>query len=371
MKKISFITSIIIFSAMLTGCVSREQREESQKNLLQAEKNAVSYIEEKYGFTADITNSKVESEGGLFGPTFTGYAFIEMKHDEKRFTVYIDGKTVNQDGRDNYQEEEITKFIENKLYEETGIQCDNILMQNHYNYKQKESMDNYYLLYNTYFNGNNIDDIYEERRFNCSVSCFESADISILDEETMKDVFGENYAAVFSYNESFNTSDWYSQYNELNSVNSYNDYKYKYGMYISEAVSYKYSKSGSKYDYFKPVVQTLGDISYITENNEIISLNETEPDDPENWNYSSTVNTQIVSKAYSLPTSRETIWVYFDKKELPENGENCSIALSWLSDNDKRGYSSGALNYNCGDYLVSEIKPQFEDYYCVVIHKGK
>lgn len=371
MKLVSFIIAIVFFTVMLTGCVSREQREENRKNLLRAEKNAVLYIKDKYGFTADITSSDVESEGGLFGPEFTGYAFIDMEYEKKEFTVYIDGKTANKDGRDNYQEEEITEFVENKLYEDAGIKCDSISMQNHYNYKQRESMDNYYLLYNTYFNGDNIDELYEERRFNCAVSCFGATDISDLDEETMETIFGENYVAVFSYNEGSLRSDWYSKYNELASVNSYNNYKYKYGMYISEAISYKYYKSGSKYDYFKPIVQTCGDISYITENNEIINLHETTPDEPENWNARGSINAQIVSKAYSLPTSRHTVWVYFDKRQLPENGENCSIALSWLSDNGKRGYSTGSLTYDYGDYLVSEIKPQFEDYYCVVIHNEK
>lgn len=369
MKKISFITAFIIISTTLTGCVSREQREENRRNLIQAEKNAVLYIKDKYGFTADITNSEVESEGGLLGPEFTGYAFIEMKHAEKKFTVYIDGRTVNKDGSDNYQESEITEFIENKLYKETGIQCDSIAMQNYCNYKQKESMANYYLLYNTYFNGDNIDDIYEERRFNCAVSCFGATDISVLDEETMETVFGESYAAVFSYEEGSADSEWYNKYNELSSANAYNNnYKYKYGMYINTAVSYKYDKNGSKYEYFQPIVQSCGDISYITESNEIISLHETKPDDLENWNYNDTINAKIASKAYLLPTSKETIWVYFDKKDLPENGENCTIALSWLSDNGEKRYSSGVFTSNYGDYLVSEITPKFGEYYCVVIH---
>lgn len=371
MRRVSFIIATVFFTVMLTGCISRQQREENRKNLLRAEKNAVIYIKDKYGFTADITNSNVESVGGLFGAAFTGYAFIEMEHKGKEFTVYIDGETANKDGRDNYQEEDIKEFVENKLYEKAEIKCDNISMQNYYNYKKKENMDNYYLLYNTYFNGDNFDELYEERRFYCAVSCFGETDISYLNEETMKTIFGENYITVFSYNYGSPDSDWYNKYNELASVVSYNNYKYKYGMYISEAISYKYYKNGSKYDYFKPIVQNCGDISYITENNAIIDLYETTPDEPENWNNRGAVNAQIVSKAYSLPTSKDIIWIYFDKRKLPENGKNCNIALSWLSDNDARGYSTGSLTYDCGDYLVSEITPQFEDYYCVVIHDDK
>lgn len=88
MKLVSFIIAIVFFTVMLTGCVSREQREENRKNLLRAEKNAVLYIKDKYGFTADITSSDVESEGGLFGPEFTGYAFIDMEYEKRIYCLH-------------------------------------------------------------------------------------------------------------------------------------------------------------------------------------------------------------------------------------------------------------------------------------------
>lgn len=349
----------VLFSVMLTGCVSREQREENRKNLLQAEKNAVSYIEEKYSFTADITNSEVESEGGLFGPTFTGYAFIDMEYNGSEFTVYIDGRTQNIDGKDDYQEEEIKSAIEDKLYEITKINFDNISMQNYYNEIKYEDMDNFHLFYNTYFNGDNLDELSDESCFYFAASCFDCEDISVLDEETMQNTFGKNAGAIYSYNKSYKDSDWYSKYKELASINDSN-YEYKYGMYISEAVKYKHN---SDYTYFKPIVQSYGDISYITESNNIITLNEITPEAlPESLNDKYIID----SKAYSLPQSDEKIWVYFNKNNLPEKGKHSRITTSWISKNDNRDYSS-TLNFEAGDYITRQLTPKNDDYYFMVI----
>lgn len=361
MKKISFITVIVILSAVFTGCVSREQREENQKNLLQAEKNAVLYVEEKYGFTADITNSEVEAIGDLLGPTFSGYGLIDMEYNEREFTVYIDGRTQNTNGKDDYQEEEIKSAVKDKLYEITEVKFDNILMQNYYNGRQYEDIDNFHLFYNTYFYGDNLDELSDECSFYFTASCLDSEDISKLDEETMKNAFGENIGAVYSYNKSSKSSDWYSEYKELKSINnSFSQYEYIYGMYISEAVKYE---NNSEYTYFKPIVQSYGDVSYITESNNIITLNEIIPDAlPESWKGKYVID----SKAYSLPQSDEKVWVYFNKNNLPENSKNLRITSSWISENNSRKYSS-TLNFEIGDYITRQVTPKNYGYYFMVV----
>ena len=85
-----------------------------------AEKNAVSYIENKYGFTPKVVSSSVVKEStGPFSSTKTDNCEVHMKNGSKRFTVIIPCVSKSDNGYDNYQYQEILddykKFLEEKF----------------------------------------------------------------------------------------------------------------------------------------------------------------------------------------------------------------------------------------------------------------
>ena len=117
MKKIRLTALLLSCTILFSACDSKEQKAENEKNLRQAEKNAIAYIEEKYGFTPEVIESAIERSSGLFGGTPLTTAMIRMSYNNKDFSVYIDGETENTDGADNYQQDEIISALTEKLSE--------------------------------------------------------------------------------------------------------------------------------------------------------------------------------------------------------------------------------------------------------------
>jgi hypothetical protein len=87
-----------------------EQRKIQRRNEAMAKVNAVSYIEKKYGFDADILDAKCDHQQGMFGWSANNYCIVTMEHDRK-FYVVIDGSKETDEGWDSYQWEEINDFI--------------------------------------------------------------------------------------------------------------------------------------------------------------------------------------------------------------------------------------------------------------------
>ena len=117
MKSVKLTALLLCCSLLFSACDSKEQKAENEKNLRQAEKNAVAYIEEKYGFTPEIIESELERYGSLFGSLPESTAMVRMSYNNKEFSVYIDGESKNTDGADNYQQEEIISALTEKLSE--------------------------------------------------------------------------------------------------------------------------------------------------------------------------------------------------------------------------------------------------------------
>lgn len=68
MKKRFVKSCLLLIGALcvLTGCESEEERKQAELWRAQAEKNAVTYIEEKYGFEAQVIDSESQKTSGLF-----------------------------------------------------------------------------------------------------------------------------------------------------------------------------------------------------------------------------------------------------------------------------------------------------------------
>ena len=96
---------------LLTACDSAEQKAQNAKWEEQASFNAVAYIQQKYGFTAEVTGAEVDREQGMFGTTPLSDVFVEMRCENRDFTVFITGKEPSAAGADTYQAAEIEQAV--------------------------------------------------------------------------------------------------------------------------------------------------------------------------------------------------------------------------------------------------------------------
>ena len=96
---------------LLTACDTKEQKEQNAKWEEQASFNAQAYIKQKYGFAAEVTEATVDRRQGWISSQPLSDVFVEMRHDNRDFTVFITGEENSVDGADTYQAEEIRQAV--------------------------------------------------------------------------------------------------------------------------------------------------------------------------------------------------------------------------------------------------------------------
>ena len=95
----------------LTACDSAEQKAQNAKWEEQASFNAVAYIQNKYGFTAEVTEANVDRKQGWISTQPLSDVFVDMTCEGRAFTVFITGEQASDAGADNYQAAEIEQAV--------------------------------------------------------------------------------------------------------------------------------------------------------------------------------------------------------------------------------------------------------------------
>ena len=116
MKKNKLLILTIISVIMIfTGCgLSKEQESEASQYEEQAGKNAVEYIQEKYGIKAEVISTEY-NRTGLFADAVNNYVDVHMSYEGREFDVCISGADDIEDlpsgekknSADNFQHGEI------------------------------------------------------------------------------------------------------------------------------------------------------------------------------------------------------------------------------------------------------------------------
>lgn len=186
MRRFAFFMLIAAMLMTLCSCQkeSSSQKELNKKVLEQAEKNAVRYISEKYGFEADITDSEIiyDVKGWDFiipHSEATTDALITMKHDGKEFQLIISGSDENTNGVDNYQADEIKNAFCEAVRSEFGGEC-NIYCENRKLEMGSKSIENDFS--NEYFDGEDFSNVLTNLNYCIIELC--SADLS--DEKILR-----------------------------------------------------------------------------------------------------------------------------------------------------------------------------------------
>ena len=87
----------------------------------QGERNAINYIQQKYGFIPNVAGVENQyGEGGPipdFTPMPNGSVLVTMNYNGKEFKVEITGEQESLDGADDYQKEEILIYLNDHIKE--------------------------------------------------------------------------------------------------------------------------------------------------------------------------------------------------------------------------------------------------------------
>lgn len=230
MKKYFTLALIIgLMTILLTGCGSSQYE-------TQGKKNAIQYIEDKYGFEPTVTDVKSQTFSGspmpLGSSSETGYVYVKMKHEDTIFYVFISGMSENTDGEDNYQMEVIEESIDDKVNE----MLSGVVHLDYYLGNRKVSHDDaYYGMLSMKYDGDNLAEVLDGMKLNQIIVSLVDSDLSSLTEELIQEAFGTkadilfvNYKSVEDYEKAENTTYGMTSYTLSEGIDKNNAYIVEY-----------------------------------------------------------------------------------------------------------------------------------------------
>ena len=101
---------LLIFCALLlTGCLSKEDKQKKKEYEKEAKDIAKDFVDRKYGIDAKVVSSKAETETIEFSTYLTRNVYVEMKYNNKKFYVKVPIDKPKETIGDTYQNKEIEK----------------------------------------------------------------------------------------------------------------------------------------------------------------------------------------------------------------------------------------------------------------------
>lgn len=371
MNKIKLYIAMIIVSALtliMTSCGYSEEEKAMMKVYEDnARVNAVDYIKDKYGFEAQVVDTRIlkVDPGPVpdFSPSASGYVYVTMKYQDKEFAVNINGEEYTKNGTDNYQQEEITRAFKDRLEKDMSVSIEDISLE--------------------YAN-----DCFIEKKFN-DIDSFlleedERTPVSIA-VKTLDDINGDIFKNIDS-NEleilviSCEDTDGLEA---LNKIDYINDHAYKYNFSNIDSLDNKmfdysiYMKGYAFKGYYKEAwLRLYGKLR--TEDGVIIVYDQTAPADSvsvkvtndmapaRDWKMGSGKvkslptfeNPEKVSKDYAVEfgeLDRLQVYLRQEKKAKTDTGQRY-IALQYIDENGN-------------EVLDHEALIKIEDYYTVTLDK--
>lgn len=186
MKKLKLLAVLIMSVCTFTGCSYREYAVEHFPKSI-AEKDAIAYIREKYGFYPDVKNSGDVVDYGLSDWEYISDIIVQMSHDDKDFTVIVNLGSESSYCKDDYQQDEIKsaldEYIGSNIDNVCGIFTDG---------RDMVGLRDIFLNDNNYFGGDNLGYIMEHV---CPkmVVCLVDADLSRDEDFAFLETFNQNF----------------------------------------------------------------------------------------------------------------------------------------------------------------------------------
>lgn len=132
----------LCIAVLLGGCGYTREEKQQRKEIAQTGMvNAVDYVAEKYGFTAQAVRAEVctERDHAFSNPVMLGCAVIAMDYEGKEFRVHIGGEADAQSGTDDYQHDLITAEARDYFADLLGYEIQEFYLD----YKEQAEEDYY------------------------------------------------------------------------------------------------------------------------------------------------------------------------------------------------------------------------------------
>lgn len=215
LKKFCVVTALFSVLVMLfAGCYSAEERAQAKAYEKQGKKNAVTYIKEKYGFEAKVTDA-VCQRLGEFDPSPSESVFVTMEYDGSAFLVKIDGDVETTEGVDNYQCRQIGAALGEKLEEVTGLATEEAFAV-YGAYKEYGGVkDKKNGLVAPYFDGTNFSEVFNDGYDRPSVVVsYINQELETIDVDAVKETIGVEVLLFVDYDSKTHyetiTQPWYN-----------------------------------------------------------------------------------------------------------------------------------------------------------------
>ena len=195
-KKMFFSVCLVMILMFLTGCISEEERAQAEGWRKQAEENAVTYIQEKYGFEAQVVDSETQKVGDLFGKRLTSTTLVTMEHEGKQFRVVCDGEEEYMDeAADNYQKEELVAAVKEEVTAVFGAEPDFFDVSGGKNeYADIDNSEEFFdMYYSTYYDGTNLEEVLTQEILYCCAEFVGDMDLEQLYEQNKTPLFEDKY----------------------------------------------------------------------------------------------------------------------------------------------------------------------------------
>lgn len=361
MKKKLFSIRLLLLGTilLLTGCVSAEEKEQTKAWRKQAERNAIEYIQDKYGFEPEILESKTQNASGLFASTPTPQTLVTMEYHGKEFSALVQGDDDYMDrATDNFQKEEIIEATSDAIISLFNIAPDNLKVLGGDNaYDSFINGDEFYdMFFHEYYDGNNLEKVIMQDQF------FFVAEY--IDDIDFVSLFEENKISLFEHKNVYGLFVCYDNKQDMKKadiVPSDNNHGnlYENAMFI---------KSAFEIDGQNASLQTISigqcdDFYYLNVGTDASQYNITmdaEQYDSSEWNGHGFKNATAVSdNAYYLEGNlSDKLYIYYPKDKYEQlcddnDGNHLVIASHSLSGKSgKDSYSIWDMEDSVDDYLV-------------------
>ncbi len=221
---------------MLTGCELEEERKQAELWRAQAEKNAVTYIKEKYGFEAQVIDSESQKVSDLLFTKKTSKTLVKMEYEGNQFCVLSFGKDEYMDeATDNYQKEELLAAVEDEITSLFGVKPDFLDVRGGDNQLDTDVNSEEFcdMFFRTYYDGTNLEEVLTEDVFYCVAEYIGDIDLDNLYEQNKTSLFEHNFAHLcfVTYDNRKNM--------ELSPINAKIEFKsaiYKHALYVKDAL---------------------------------------------------------------------------------------------------------------------------------------
>lgn len=364
---ITVLAGALISAILLTGCVSEEEKQQAAEWRAQAEENAVIYIEDKYGFEAEVIDSETQKVSGLLSATYISQTLVKMEYDGKEFSVIIDGEgEFMDDAADNYQKDEIRDAFAKRVCQFLQVQPDRLRMSMGDNKDaQWNNSDEFYdHMFHVYYDGDNLEDVIMEYPVVCIAEIVGDTDLDEAYEENEDSLFENDHLCMLavtydSENDMKKTSTKDLEYMEDDDME---DYVYENAMYVKDALLLKYNGEAVPFDISIGQCEDFYYMSVGVDTSEYEIVADEDTIDADMWNGRGSLDaTSVDDTAYYIEGNcGYQLYIYYPKDKfpkLPDAYDDIPIRIATCNDN-----KDGERSYSYAFSADSLGKNEPEDY---------